>query len=39
MIHGFFGMPAALDKARQALAEAATALREAFTATPHAVAR
>jgi acetyl esterase len=39
MIHGFFGMPAALDKARQAIAEAATALREAFTAAPHAVAR
>jgi acetyl esterase len=32
MIHGFFGMSAALDKGQQALAEAAAALRQAFTA-------
>lgn len=30
MIHGFFGMPAVLDKAKRAVAEAAAALREAF---------
>jgi acetyl esterase/lipase len=30
MIHGFFGMPAALDRARDALGEAAKALRGAF---------
>lgn len=32
MIHGFFGMPAVLDKGQQALAEANTALRQAFAA-------
>jgi acetyl esterase len=31
MIHGFFGMPEPLDKGKQALAEAAAALRQAFT--------
>jgi acetyl esterase len=39
MIHGFFGMPALLDKGKQALAEAATALRQAFTAVPPAAGR
>jgi acetyl esterase len=32
MIHGFFGMPAALDKGRLAVAEASAALQKAFTA-------
>jgi acetyl esterase len=32
MIHGFFGMPAVLDKGKQAIAEANTALRQAFAA-------
>jgi len=32
MIHGFFGMPAVLDKGQQAVAEAAAALQKAFTA-------
>lgn len=39
MIHGFFGMPAVLDKGQQAVAEASAALRDAFTATRQAVAR
>jgi acetyl esterase len=39
MIHGFFGMSAALDKGKQAIAEACTALRQAFAATPHSPAR
>ncbi len=34
MIHGFFGMPAVLDKGKQAVADAATALQKAFTAQP-----
>jgi acetyl esterase len=32
MIHGFFGMPAALDKGSLAVAEASAALQKAFTA-------
>jgi acetyl esterase len=32
MIHGFFGMPALLDKGKQAIAEASSALRQAFAA-------
>jgi acetyl esterase len=32
MIHGFFGMPAVLDKGRLAVAEASAALQKAFTA-------
>lgn len=32
MLHGFFGMPAVLDKGKQAIAEAAAALQRAFTA-------
>jgi acetyl esterase len=36
MIHGFFGMPAVLDKGKQAVAEASTALRQAFAAAPRA---
>jgi acetyl esterase len=31
MIHGFFGMTAAVDKAREAVAQAAEALKGAFT--------
>jgi acetyl esterase len=31
MIHGFFAMPALLDKGQQAIAEAVAALREAFS--------
>jgi acetyl esterase len=31
MIHGFFGMPAVLDKGRLAVAEASAALQKAFT--------
>jgi len=34
MIHGFFRMPGAMDKANDALAEAASALRVAFAALP-----
>jgi acetyl esterase len=34
MIHGFFRMPGAMDKASDALAEAAGALREAFAPLP-----
>jgi acetyl esterase len=34
MIHGFFGMPAVLEKGKQAVAEAAIALQKAFTAQP-----
>ncbi len=34
MIHGFFGMPAVLDKGKRAVADAATALQKAFTAQP-----
>ena len=30
MIHGFFGMPAVIDKSKQAVAEAAAALKQAF---------
>ncbi len=33
MIHGFLGLPGALDQGRHALAEAATALRVAFGTT------
>ena len=32
MIHGFFGMPAVLDKGKLAVAEASAALQKAFTA-------
>jgi hypothetical protein len=32
MLHGFFGMPAVLDKGKQAVAEASVALQKAFTA-------
>jgi acetyl esterase len=32
MIHGFFGMPALLDKGKQAIAEASSVLRQAFAA-------
>jgi acetyl esterase len=39
MIHGFFGMPAALDKGKQAIAEACAALRQAFAAAPQAAVR
>jgi acetyl esterase len=39
MIHGFFGMSAVLDKGKEAIAEACTALRQAFAATPQAAAR
>jgi acetyl esterase len=31
MIHGFFGMPAMIDKSKQAIAEATAALQRAFT--------
>ncbi len=37
MMHGFFGMPAVLDKSKQAIAEASAALQKAFTAQPAAV--
>ena len=30
MIHGFFGMAAAIDKGKQAIAQASAALKEAF---------
>jgi acetyl esterase len=39
MTHGFFGMSAVLDKGKQALAEACTALRHAFAAKPQAATR
>ena len=39
MMHGFFGMPAVLDKGKQAVAEASAALRAAFAAAPHAATR
>jgi acetyl esterase len=39
MIHGFFGMSAAIDKGKRAIAEACTALRQAFAATPHGAGR
>ena len=39
MMHGFFGMPAVLDKGRQAVADATAALREAFATAPHAAER
>jgi acetyl esterase/lipase len=39
MIHGFFGMAAALDKGQQAVAQACAALQQAFTAKPHAAVR
>ena len=32
MIHGFFGMPAAMDKGAQAISEAAAAMKKAFAA-------
>ena len=32
MIHGFFGMPAVIDKAKQAISEATSALKAAFLA-------
>jgi acetyl esterase len=34
MIHGFFGMPAVLDKGKQAVTDAVAALRNAFAARP-----
>ena len=34
MIHGFFGMSAAVDKAKEAVDQAATSLREAFAGAP-----
>lgn len=37
MIHGFFGMPAMLDKSKQAIAEASAALQQAFSAQQSAV--
>jgi acetyl esterase len=39
MTHGFFGMSAVLDKGKQALAEACTALRQTFAAKPQATTR
>ena len=39
MIHGFFGMPAVLDKGKQAIADACAALQQAFAATSHAAVR
>jgi acetyl esterase len=39
MIHGFFGMPAVLDKGQRAIAEASAALRRAFAVQPHAATR
>ena len=33
MIHGFFGMPAAMDKSAQAISEAAAAMKKAFAAS------
>jgi acetyl esterase len=30
MIHGFFGMPAAIDKGKQAIAQASAALKAAY---------
>lgn len=39
MMHGFFAMPAALDKGKQAIAEASAALREAFVTAPYTAAR
>ena len=32
MIHGFFGMPAVIDKGKQAISEAAAALKQSFAA-------
>ena len=34
MIHGFYGMPAAVDKSREAVEQSAACLREAFAAAP-----
>lgn len=34
MIHGFFAMPAALEKGKHAIADASAALRQAFAAQP-----
>ena len=39
MIHGFFGMSAVVDKAKQAVAEASSALRAAFAAKKQAATR
>ena len=39
MMHGFFGMPAFLDKGGQAVAEASAALKEAFSAKQRAATR
>jgi acetyl esterase len=39
MIHGFFGMSAAVDKGRQAVDQATAALKAAFAATAEAAAR
>ena len=39
MIHGFFGMPAVIDKGKQAISEASSALRAAFLAKERATTR
>ena len=39
MIHGFFGMPAVIDKGKQAISEASSALRVAFLAKEGATTR
>ena len=39
MIHGFFGMSAVVDKGKQAIAEAATALKQSFAAKEGAATR
>ena len=39
MIHGFFGMPAVIDKGKQAISEASSALRAAFLAKEGATTR
>ena len=39
MMHGFFGMPAVMDKAKQAIAEASSALKAAFLAKERAATR
>jgi acetyl esterase len=39
MIHGFFGMPAVIDKGRQAVAEASAALKTAFAVPQPAASR
>ena len=39
MLHGFFGMPAVIDKGKQAISEASSALRAAFLAKEGATTR